>query len=210
MRKALLTGGILAGPLYLLVGLIQGFTRPGFDFTRHPLSVLSNGDLGWIQVTNFVVTGLLVIGAAIGMQPILANGRGRTWGPLLVGIYGLSLIGAAIFKADPALGFPEGTPMEQNIVTTTGILHFVSGGIGFLALIIACFVFARRFAAQGEHGWMSFSVATGIVFFAAFVGIGAGAGNPWTILGFWIGLTVAWAWLSLLCARLRHSATTGI
>ncbi|MEZ4614772.1 MAG: DUF998 domain-containing protein [Caldilineaceae bacterium] len=204
MRKALLTGGMVAGPLYLIVGLIQAFTRPGFDFTRHPLSVLSNGDLGWIQVTNFVVTGLLVIGAAVGMRQTLASGRGRTWGPILVGIYGLSLIGAAIFKADPALGFPAGTPMDQNIVTTTGILHFVCGGIGFLALIIACFVFARRFAAQGARGWRIFSVATGIVFLAAFVGIGAGAGNPWTLLGFWIGLTVAWAWLSALCAHLRR------
>jgi hypothetical membrane protein len=206
MRNVLLTGGIIAGPLYLIVGLIQAFTRPGFDITRHPLSVLSNGDLGWIQITNFVVSGLLVSGAAIGIRQSLLNGRGRTWGPLLVGLYGLSLIGAAIFKADPALGFPAGTPLDQNTVTTTGILHFVSGGIGFLALIVGCFVFARRFAAAQQRGWQIFSVLTGIVFLAAFVGIGAGAGNPWTILGFWIGLTVAWAWLSLLCARLRRPA----
>lgn len=206
MSKRLLSGGIVAGPLYLIVGLIQAFTRAGFEITRHPLSMLSNGELGWIQVANFVVSGLFVMSAAVGMRQVLASGRGRTWGPILVGIYGLSLIGAAIFKADPALGFPPGTPLDQNTVTTAGILHFVSGGIGFLALIAGCFVFARRFGAEQQRGWMRFSVITGIVFLAAFVGIGSGAGNPWTILGFWIGLTVAWAWLSLLCARLRWAA----
>ncbi len=207
MSRRLLTGGILAGQLYLIVGLIQAFTRPGFDITRHPLSMLSNGDLGWVQVANFVVSGLLVMGAAVGIRQVLGVGRGRTWGPILVGIYGLSLIGAAIFKADPALGFPEGTPMDQNIVTTSGILHFVSGGIGFLALIIACFIFARRFAAQGQRGWVTFSVVTGIVFLASFVGIASGAGNPWTILGFWIGLAWAWTWLSALCAHLRRRSS---
>jgi hypothetical protein len=44
--KALLTGGVVAGPLFIMVGLLQAFTREGFDLRRHPLSLLSNGDLG--------------------------------------------------------------------------------------------------------------------------------------------------------------------
>lgn len=204
MTRLLLTGGLFAGPFYLVVGLIQAFTRPGFDITRHPLSLLSNGEWGWVHVTNLAVSGLLVIGAAIGIRQALINGRGRTWGPLLIAIYGLSLIGAAIFKADPALGFPVGTPLAQNVVTTQGILHFVSGGIGFLALIVACLIFSRRFAYEQERCWARFSGITGVVFLASFVGIGAGAGNPWTILGFWIGVVLAWMWLSMLSARLRN------
>jgi hypothetical protein len=42
----LLRCGAIAGPLYLAVGAIQGLVRDGFDFARHPLSVLANGPGG--------------------------------------------------------------------------------------------------------------------------------------------------------------------
>jgi Protein of unknown function (DUF998) len=83
--RALLAGGAVAGPLFIIVGLLQAVTREGFDLRRHPLSLLSNGDLGWIQIANFVVTGLLFAAAAVGMRRVMHPGRGGTWGPLLVG-----------------------------------------------------------------------------------------------------------------------------
>jgi hypothetical protein len=203
LTRALLACGIAAGPLYLGVGLAQALTRPGFDLTRHSLSLLSNGALGWIHIANLIVTGLLVIASALGLRRALEGGRGRLWGPLLVAVYGLSLIGAGVFVADLAFGFPPGTPADANTVTTNGLMHFVSGGIGFLALIGACFVFARRFVDMGQRGWATFSLLTGLIFFAAFIGIAAGSGNPWTIVGFWVGVVTAWLWLTLLSARLR-------
>ena len=110
LTRALLTCGVVAGPVYIVVAVIQMFIRPGFDIRRHALSLLSNGALGWIQIGNFLVTGLLVIAGALGMRRVLRGSRGGTWGPLLIGVYGLGLIGAGIFRADPALGFPPGTP----------------------------------------------------------------------------------------------------
>jgi hypothetical protein len=193
---------MLAGPLYLTVGLLQAFTRPGFDITRHSLSLLSNGDLGWIHITNLVVTGLLTIAGAVGMRRTLRPGIGGAWAPWLIGIYGLSLVGAGFFVADPALGFPPGAPADANTVSWHGIMHFATGGVGFLALIAACFVVARRFARLHQRGWMAYSLITGVVFFAAFIGIASGSGNPWTILGFWIGVVLAWSWVSALSARL--------
>ena len=47
--RALLCCGVLAGPIYIVVGLVQALTREGFDLTRHDLSLLANGRLGWIQ-----------------------------------------------------------------------------------------------------------------------------------------------------------------
>ncbi|MEZ4864931.1 MAG: hypothetical protein R3C14_26695 [Caldilineaceae bacterium] len=44
-----------------------------------------------------------------------------------------------------------------------------------------------------------------MVFFAAFTGIASGQGNPWTILGFWIGVVLAWSWLSALSVRLMSA-----
>ncbi len=46
LTRALLACGVVAGPLYILVGVIEMLIRPGFDLRRHSLSLLSNGDLG--------------------------------------------------------------------------------------------------------------------------------------------------------------------
>jgi hypothetical protein len=80
----------------------------GLDITRHALSLLTNGDFGWLQIANFIVTGLLITAGAVGMRRALNSGRGQTW--VLVGIFGLSFVGAGIFIPDPALGFTVGTP----------------------------------------------------------------------------------------------------
>lgn len=208
LTRALLAGGILAGPLYLIVGLVEAFTRPGFDITRHDLSLLSNGEFGWVHIANFIVSGLLVIAGAVGMRRALPAGRGNTWGPLLIAVYGLGLIGAGIFVADPALGFPPGTPADAHAISSHGLLHFVCGGFGFLGLIAACFVFARRFAGLGQRGWQWFSLLTGVVFFAGFAGIASGSGSGWLLLGFWVAVVLAWSWLSALSARILRAAPT--
>src|SRR5262249_41571605 len=110
--RTLLIAGIIAGPLYVLVGLTEALTREGFDLTRHAWSLLSNGDLGWIHMALMVTTGLLTIAGAAGMRRGLqvAGDRGRTWGPLLVGVYGAGVFAAGFLVADPMLGFPPGTP----------------------------------------------------------------------------------------------------
>ena len=202
VTRGLLGCGALAGPVYLVVGLVQAFTRPGFDITRHDLSLLSNGGLGWIQVGNFIVTGLLVVAGAMGLRRALREGRARTWGPLLVGVYGLGLIGAGIFVADPAAGFPPGTPADAHAISWHGLMHLAAGAIGFLALIVACLLFARRFAGRGETAWSVFSAIAGVVFLAGFFGIASGSGSTATVLGFWAALALVWSWLSALSVRL--------
>jgi hypothetical protein len=207
LTRALLSCGVAAGPIYIIVGAIEAFTRPGFDPTRHDLSLLSNGNLGWIHISLFVLTGLMTIAGAVGMRQVLIGSRGGTWGPLLVGIYGLGLIGAGFFVADPALGFPPGTPANAHAVSWHGLMHFVSGGIGFIGLIAACFVFARSFAVQRQRGWAIYSAATGVFFFAAFVGIATGSNSSgaiatFVILAFTVAVVIGWAWISAMAAKL--------
>jgi hypothetical protein len=185
--------------LYVIVGLAQILTREGFDWTRHALSLMSNGAWGWVQVANFLLSGLLILAGAAGLRRTLSTGRGRTAGPLLIAIYGLGLIGAASFSADPALGFPPGTSDEPPaVITTHGLLHFVSGGIGFLGLIAACFVLAARFRGEGRSSWMWFSLATGVLFFAGFAGIASGAQSRTLVVAFYLAVLLAWTWLSAL------------
>ncbi|MEP7105859.1 MAG: DUF998 domain-containing protein, partial [Chloroflexota bacterium] len=143
-----------AGPFYVAVVLGQALTRPGFDLARDDASLLSNGGLGWIQIANFVLTGLMVIACAIGMRRALGGGQGVTWGPALLALYGLGLVGAGIFVADPMNGFPPGTPSGRPAtISVHGILHLVSAAVGFLGLVAACVVLARRFASERRRGW---------------------------------------------------------
>jgi len=207
LTRVLLSCGVVAGPLYIIVGMIEMLTRKGFDPTRHDLSLMSNGDWGWIHISMLVLTGLLTIAGAVGMRRVLRGHPGGTWGPVLLGVYGLGLIGAGFFTADPALGFPPGTPADAHAVSWHGLLHFVCGGIGFLGLIAACFVFARRFAAHRLRGWAAYSVATGVLFFAAFVGIAVGSNNAgpittFVILAFTAAVVLGWAWVTAMAARL--------
>lgn len=77
----LLTAGIVAGPLFLALWVLQAFIRDGFDPGRHPISLLSLGHLGWIQIANFVVTGALFVACAVGLRRVLHPGPGGTWDP---------------------------------------------------------------------------------------------------------------------------------
>ena len=203
MTRSLLTCGIIAGPFYVIVALIQGFTRPGFELLHDDVSLLSNGDLGWIQIANFLITGALVIAGAAGMRRVLHGSRGGTWGPLLIGLFGLGLIGAGIFVADPMNGFPPGTPAgAPAAISSHGLLHILCAAVGFLGLIVACFIFARRFAALKERDWMAYSIATGVIFFASFAGVASGSSQAAIVIGFWIGVVLAFTWIAVMAARL--------
>lgn len=207
MTGRLLLLGAGAGPLYILVGLVQMAIRDGFDPRLHALSVLANGELGWIQVANFLLNGALVVAGAVGCRRALATRRAGTWGPVLLALYGLGMIGAGIFRADPANGFPSGAEVSTEL-TRAGMLHFVSGAIAFYSLIAACFVFARRFfhARRTTMGW--YSVATGLGFFASFAAIASGAGSGLVMIAFYIAIAWIWIWHTAVLWDVRRGLAT--
>ncbi|MFI0469680.1 DUF998 domain-containing protein [Saccharopolyspora sp. 5N102] len=204
ITRSLLGYGVIAGPFYVVVGLAQALTRDGFDLSKHAWSLLSNGQLGWIQIANFIICGLMTVAAAIGLRRALTPGRGRTWAPSLLAAYGVSLIGAGIFRADPAQGFPAGTP-ETTTFSWHGMLHFMIGGIGFLCLIAACFVLAGYFSRDGLPGLAWFSRVTGVVFLAGFAGIASGSQGP-TTLAFVAAVLTVWAWMTTVSVHFYRTA----
>lgn len=209
VTRTLLAYGVLAGPFYVVLSLTQGLTRDGFQFTRHPWSALANGDFGWIQVANFAVSGLLTVAFAVGLGRALRPGRAGIWGPRLFGLYGASLVAAGAFRADPAMGFPPGTPDTAGAVTWHGMLHLVSGAIGFTGLIAACLVIARRFAAERRSGWAAFSRITGGLFLAGFVALVVGGGSAPTLLAFNAAVVLANAWSAMVAAHLYRRTARG-
>lgn len=199
LTRTLLICGVIAGPLFTVVGLVQAYTRPGFDLTRHALSVLENGNLGWIQVSSFLLTGLLYIACAVGMRRTMAGSRGGTWGPWLIGIMGAGLFAAAFLRADPGLGFPPGTPENATTLSWHGMGHLIVGSVAFLALIAACLVFARRFRAGQQRGWATYSAVTGVLFFIALAGLSSG--HLWMNSAFVFTALNALVWVSVMAAK---------
>ena len=200
LTRALLICGIVAGPLFTIVGLTQAFTRPGFDLTRHALSLLENGDLGWIQISCFLITGLLYVACAVGMRQVMRGSRGGTWGPVLIAVMGVGLICAAFFRADPGLGFPPGTPANANTLSWHGMGHLIVGSIAFISLIAVCFVFARRFVSQRQYGWSVYSAVTGVLFFVSLAGLSTG--HLWMNSAFVFTTLNALVWVSVMAGKL--------
>lgn len=200
--RSLLRWGVLAGPFYLVVGLLQALLRDGFDLARHPLSLLANGPGGWVQTANFLLTGLMVLAAAVGFRRVLGpKSRGVTW---FLGAYGVAMIAAAIFPADPVDGFPPGTPLgPPTSISTTGLVHFITGALAFLFLAISCFFAARATWRRNLPSLAWLSLLAGLVVVLGFFG---GIVLPMGILGIWLAVIVGWAWLAVMSLRLSRLA----
>ncbi|MEU7524914.1 DUF998 domain-containing protein [Saccharothrix sp. NPDC042600] len=194
--KLLLGCGAIAGPLYLVTGFAQAFTREGFDLTRHPMSFLSLGEGGWVQIANFVLSGLLFLAFAFGVGRALKGQRAGTWGPILFGIFAVGMIGGGVFVADPAFGYPAGAPAGQpETLSWHGVLHGVAFFAAFPALIASCFVFARSFT--GSWSWLC--IAAGVVSIAPL----AFMGTEYATAVLYVVAVVSWLWVSAVALKLR-------
>lgn len=198
--RTLLRAGVIVGPLYLIVGIAQGLVREGFSFQRHALSLLANGPGGWVQALNFIVGGLLVVAAAVGIHRVLrAQSRATAW---FLGAFGVSMLLAAIFRADPMDGFPPGTPLGMpTTISTMGLLHFVAGTLGFISLGVSAILSSRALAKRNDHGLARFALVAGIVVIVGFFGpmFAPGVGG---VAGIWLSVVAGWTWLAVLCKRL--------
>ncbi|MBB6671824.1 DUF998 domain-containing protein [Cohnella nanjingensis] len=204
VTRLLLLGGVISAPLFFIIAIVQVITRTEFDIKRHAISTLTLGDLGWIQSANFIVTGLLAVLAAIGARGLLMRGTGRA-GLWLIGVYGIGMIMAGLFKPDPGLGFPSGAP-EGMPTSMSGhaALHSMAFFASFICLIAAMVVFSRRFRVQGERGWRVYCLSASIL---APLLIVAGMGiNIWVGIIMGVAGMVAFGWVSALAARLLKEA----
>jgi hypothetical membrane protein len=199
-RRALLVGGVVAGPLFTLAWIVAGALTPDYDPLRHQISMLVLGEFGWLQTASFFVSGLLILGFGIGLRRAARSSR-MFWGPLLIALAGIGLIGAGIFATDPALGFPPGTPIIPTEVTTHGMLHNLFASLFYFGPPIAGFFYARYFGKRGQRALAIYSVASGIAFFASYLILarltGTGADAPFG-LNQRIVITINLLWLTVL------------
>lgn len=202
MSKSLIACGLFVAPVFYLVAGLQLMIRPDFDIRVLPISFLSLGELGWIQVLSFIVTGLLSVLCALGLRTLLKGEKGGTWGPILIGLFGIGMILAGFCRPDP-MSAPGATPA----MSLSGALHMAGFLIAFLSLIAACFVFMRRFLSSGQKSWAIYSAATGIIV-PVLVALSMTAPTAASLVIAGAGL-VLFGWLGVVALRLmgeRHLA----
>ncbi|WP_345713961.1 DUF998 domain-containing protein [Kineococcus glutinatus] len=212
-RRALLVGGAVAGPLFIAVALVQGAVRPGYEPLRHPVSSLALGPGGAVQVVNFLVTGALYAGLAVGLARAprpAGTSRARA---VLIGAAGVGLIGAGAFRTDPVGGYPPGAPDALAGYSTAGALHDAFSVPVFLAVPAAALLHARARRREGDGGWAVASAGCGLVVLAGFGAASAGFGQHPALVDVAglvqrLSLTAGFGWLSALAVQaLRQPAS---
>jgi hypothetical protein len=204
-RKALLSCGVAAGPVFLAAAAVEGATRAGYDPLRHPISGLALGPGGWQQVVNFGVSGALYLAGAAGLR------RSSRTTAVLVATVGAGLLGAGAFATDPVSGYPPGTPPAADSATRAGILHDAFSAPVFLGVPAVGAVQAVAAFRRGDRGWAVASAAAAAGMFGAFALAGAGFSQQprfarWGGLWQRVSLAVGFGYLSALSRRARRSA----
>jgi hypothetical membrane protein len=175
---------------------MQSLLRPDHSLIRDPISALAAGSSGWIQDTNFLAFGTLMIAYGIGLQRGVAPTTRSIVSQAFLVLSGVGLIWAGLFPARA----PDGAFEDRAIHTPGFVLTFVGAGIGLILM-------SRRMRADAR--WMPlapYAFATGVATLVLFV-IGAvlvrpasGPLHPWLGLFQWILLAV-WLPCTVVLAR---------
>lgn len=204
LTEALLWCGLVGAPLFILVAIVEGATRPGYDVARLPISLLSLSDRGWVQVANFLVTGVLFVLFAAGVSRTVDRAdRAAVLGSLLLAVFGIGIIAAGLFPADPGGGYPPGV---QPVASQSGSLHDVASLVVFVSLPLAAAAMSRYFVHVGDRRWAAYSAVTAVtvgVGFALMIVAFNGSTPLSAVAGIVQRATViaGWTWIGALAYR---------
>jgi hypothetical protein len=142
--------GIIGPALFVAVFLVEGAIRPGYNPLAEFVSALSLGPRGWIQITNFIIFGLLLFAFSRAVAAEFPSGKASRWGLIL-----LTVTAVCYFISGPSVMDPAtGTANELVGATFHGLLHGIMGGIVFLLMPIVMFVYLRRFLSDPKWKFM--------------------------------------------------------
>jgi hypothetical membrane protein len=185
--RRLLLGGAGGAVSFVVVFLVNDAIKPGYEPMRDFVSEAAIGRGGWVQIANFLVTGVLLMASAVALSRTAGAWTGR-----LVGFVGAGLAAAGVFVSDA---------VPHDHATWHGIAHNVVSVFVFGSLTLACFTAARW---RPTPGWRRYCGSTGVAVPVLFVAAGAVADTS----GLWQRLTivVGWSWLAVLELRARRAA----
>lgn len=166
----------IAGPLVFIVSFcIQGIFKKDYSALRYPISSLSIGENGWIQIVTFIISGLLIFLFSIAVKKKLNNKLVAA----LFALAGVGLISAGIFTTDPVFGFPENMPFKKIPFTLHGKLHTWFSLLVFIGIPLNCFLMSKYFSSIKVWGWKYYSLATGIIMLILFLFTGIAFNQLW-------------------------------
>jgi Protein of unknown function (DUF998) len=201
LRHSGAVAGLIAGPLFLTAVAVN--TWASLDFL-HSLgwqltggkdipwpSSLAAGPYGWVQIAAFLLAGILTLLFGLGLRRALPARRWSTAAAILVIVAGAA-IAASAFPVDPTM-IETGNPSTWH-----GWIH----GVAFLVVLpsillapIATAMAVRHDARWRGMGWLSLAATPAMIAFLV-----VPLGNA----GFYFFLTVAFGWIAVIAARMRH------
>jgi Protein of unknown function (DUF998) len=171
MHWSLLIAGTAGAVAFNATYLIDGALRHGYDSLSQPVSALSLGPGGAVQVINFIAFGILGCLTAFAWRPTLAGGLGAVWYPRLAVLAGLAMICTGVFALDPGKGYPPGIPAPAY-PSAHAQVHNVASYISLTVTVAGLLILARRFAREPQwRGWAPAALAAAVlmmVFLAVF------------------------------------------
>lgn len=205
--KWLLICGVIAGPLFIVTFLIQDSLRTDLNPIQNTVSALALGPHGWIQILNFLVTGILILLFARGIWNRFHDVRSRTLYTSLFGLLAISIIGAGLFTTFPASDHVAAIPGTVRSHLSHAVVHMYYSIFAFLELAASCFVLAWQFKQWQEPGWAVYSIVSGVGVLIFFMLAGstlqqAGHLAPYGGLFERISIIIGLSWLSLLAGKL--------
>lgn len=186
----------LAGCLaFALLELGQTLFRSDHGFAE-PMSDYAVGRYGYLQTIAFAALGLASLALCAALSPPQGSASAWSTGRLLLAIWSMGVLLAAIFPVDA--GEPSGA----------GQVHGVASGVSFIAVVVAMFVLSTAFGHAPR--WASFSrLSSKLSGTAALALVVAGPTQRSLAFGVaqrvFVGTVVAW--LIITAFRLRSMPT---
>ncbi len=152
----------VAGPiLFTGVYTIDGFLLPSYSALLEPISNLgAEGPATWIQNTNFVLSGLLLVAFVVAFYQELRPLIRRGW--LLLCTFFLTLTGIVLASA----GFFHTDLPGYPPVTLHGVIHDIIFFVVFFSLLFAITITGlnlRKTIGWRAYGWYSILTAVGML-----------------------------------------------
>ena len=202
MIRAAAIGG-MAGPV-LFASVLVVLTVVQYDFMLgigwRPLgdpagawpSGLALGPYGWVQISNFVVSGLLLAIFAAGLHRGVTDGHGSRIGPGLLFVSGIAMA---------LMGFETDQIRRTTPRTLHGWIHDLAFVLFALALLSALFFLWQRLRKDPLwHNHARYTLATGVLaaLLLALPGV-----------AYYLFLAVVLLWVGITSVRLWERANDG-
>ena len=139
--------GIIAPVVFVMLFTIEGGLRPGYNPTSMFVSELSLGSLGWMQIANFIITGMLIFLFGRGVAKQFTTGKGRQSRIHMPTDYRPEPYSLRAICYHPSVMF--------NQTSIHGIIHRHLRGSRFSLAPVTCFSFFSRF--PNNPAWKIFS-----------------------------------------------------